>query len=255
MPKQEFELRAGNARFKFMELVTTSNGVYLIFPIPEMKMHLSFHYPNELHDTFGAFLRVPGIKRSYTLDLDEDILTVNNLLRRLDSFNSVIESGYGRSLDDSDVMVLPDSLFNSFSESNRRNYTDMSNFMIWDWRFAKADQLPELVSRTSPTIAGVSLDRENTAILFDRDEGAFQLSLDEFTQAFNLDLFGSSFQRSLEDALDEIEARRPDVIERATPTEFINEIQKNVCECWHCKINKLISARAYLYSFLKFVWV
>jgi len=237
MPKREFGLRAGNTRFKFIELVTTANGVYLIFPIPEMKMHLSFHYPNEQHDTFGAFLRVPGIKRSYTLDLDEDILTVNNLLRRLDSFNAVIESGYSRSLDDSDVMVLPDSLLDSFSESSRRNYIDMSNFMIWDWRFTKADQLPELVSRASPTIAGVSLERENTAILFDRDEGAFQLSLDEFTQAFNFDLFGSSFQRSLEDALDEIEARRPDVLKRATPTEFINEIQKMFANAGAVKIN------------------
>jgi len=226
MPKQEFGLKAGNARFKFMELVTTAHGVYLILPIPEMKMHLSFHYPNEHHDSFGAFLRVPGIKRSYTLDLDEDVLTLNNLLRMVDSFSAAFESGYSRSLDDSDVMILPDSLLNSFSGSGREIYIDMSNFMVWDWRVARADQLPELVSRTSPTIAGVSLEREKTAIIFDRDEGIFQLSLDELTQAFNFDLFGSSFQSSLEDAFDEIKAKRPDVLEKATPTEFINEIQK-----------------------------
>ena len=171
---------------------------------------------------------VPGIKRDYTLELDEDILSVNNLLRRMDSFNAAIENGFDIHLDDSDVMVLPDSMLNSFTESGRRNYIDISNFMAWDWRIARSDQLPELVSRTTPTVAGLSLETENTAIVFNREVGAFQLSLDDWTQVFNFNLFGSSFQRSLEDAFDEIKAKRPDVLEKATPTEFINEIKKMV---------------------------
>jgi len=227
MPSQEFGLQAGNARFKFMEIVTTAHGVYLIFPIPEMQMHMSFHYPNEDHPNFGAFLRVPGLDNlSYTLELDEDILTVNNLLSKIESFGTIFEAGYSRATDDTDVMLLPDTLLNSFSGSGRKNYFDMSNFMAWDWRIEKADQLPELVSRTTPTVAGLSLDKKNTAIVFDREVGAFQLSLDDLTQAFDFNLLGSSFQRSLGDALDEITLRRPDVLEKATPTEFIDEIQR-----------------------------
>lgn len=226
MPRQEFGIKAGNAQFKFMELVSTANGVYLAFPIPEIGLHFSLHYPNEHHDNFGAFIRVPGLKLSYTLELDEDILTLNNLLRLVDSFGTVIESGYNRSLDDSEIVILPDSLLNGFSVSGRKNYFDMSNIMFGEWRVARADQLPELVTKTSPTIAGLILEKENTAILFDRDEGAFQLSIDELTQGFNFDLFGNSFQRSLSDAFEQIEVRRPDVIEKATPTELINEIKK-----------------------------
>ena len=30
MPKHEIGIQAGNARYKFMELVTTANGVYMI---------------------------------------------------------------------------------------------------------------------------------------------------------------------------------------------------------------------------------
>lgn len=226
MPKQEFGVQAGNARFKFMEIVTTANGVYLIFPIPEMKMHLSLHYPNEKHPNFGAFLRVPGLDNlSYTLELDEDILTVNNLLSKIESFGTLFEAGY-RAMDDTDVMLLPDPLLNSFSGSGRKNYFDMSNYMVWDWRIEKTDQLPELVSRTSPTVVGLSLETENTAIIFDREVGAFQLSLDDWTQVFDFNLLGISFQRSLEDALEEITAKRPDVLEKATPTDFIDEIQK-----------------------------
>ena len=226
MPKQEFGIQAGNVRFKFMELVNTANGVYLIFPIPEMKMHLSLHYPNEQYDHFGVFLRVPGLNLSYTLELDEDILTLNNLLRMVDSFSTAIESGYDIPLDDSDVMVLPNSLLNGFSVSGRRNYFDMSNLMFGEWRVTKVDHLPELVSRTSPTIAGVSLEKKNTAILYDRDDGVFQLCLDELTQGFNFNLFGNSFHSSLSDAFEQIEEKRPDVLERATPVDLIYEIKK-----------------------------
>jgi len=230
MPKQEFGLQAGNARFKFMEIVTTAHGIYLIFPIPEMQMRLSLKYPNEKYPHFGAFLRVPGIKRDYTLELDEDILTANNLLKKIESFGTLYESGYSRALDDSEGMVLPDSLLNSYSGSGRKTYVDMSNFKVWEWSIARADQLPELVSRTSPTVAGVSLERENTAIIFDRDEGAFHFSFDEWMQAFDFKLFGSSFERSLVDAFEEIEAKRPDVLEKATPTDLIVEIQRMLAE-------------------------
>ena len=226
MPSQEFGLQAGNARFKFMEIVTTAHGVYMIFPIPEMQMRLSVKYPNEKYPHFGAFLRVPGIKRDYTLEIDEDILSVNNLLSKIESFGTLIEAGYSRAIDDSDVLVLPETFLNNIAGSSRRTYIDMSNFMLWNWRVARADQLPELVTRTSPTVAGISLDRKNTAVIYDRDDGAFQLSLDELTQAFNFNLFGRSFKSSLADAFDEIESRRPDVFERATPTEFIEEIKK-----------------------------
>jgi len=226
MPKQEFGLQAGNARLKFMELVTTANGVYLIIPIPEMRMHLSLHYPNEKYSHFGAFLRVPGIDRNYTLELDEDILSVNNLLRKIESFGTLFEAGYSRALDDSEVMILPDSILNSFSGSSKRVYMDISSFLDWEWRIARAVGLSELVSRSSPTVAGISLEKENTAIIYDRDYGAFQFSLDEWMQTFDFGLFGNSFQNSITDALDEIEARRPDVLEKATPTEFIKEIQR-----------------------------
>ena len=123
-------------------------------------------------------------------------------------------------------MLLPDPLLNNFSGSGRKNYFDMSNFMAWDWRIEKADQLPELVSSNTPTVAGLSLETENTAIVFDREVGAFQLSLDAWTQVFDFNFLGSSFQRSLEDALEEITAKRPDVLEKVTPTDFIEEIQK-----------------------------
>ena len=220
MPRQEFGIKAGNVRFKFMELVTNANGIYLGFPIPEIGMHLSLHYPNDKHPNFGAFLRVPGINKSYTLELDEDILTINNLLKKIESFGTLFESGYTRALDDSEVMVLPDNLLNSYSGSSRKTYVDMSNFKVWKWSRARADQLLELVSRTSPTVAGLSLERENTAIIFDREEGAFQFSIDEWMQAFDFKLLGDSFQSSLVDALDEIEAKRPDVLKKATPTDL-----------------------------------
>lgn len=226
MPTQEFGLKAGNASFKFMELVTTAHGVYWIFPIPEMQMRLSFKYPNEKYPHFGAFLRVPGIDRNYTLELDEDILTVNNLLKKIESFGTLFEAGYSSYSGDSEVMVIPDSFLNSFSDSGKHVYMDISNFMDWEWRITRAEQLSELVSKSSPTVAGISLEKDKTAILYDHDEGAFQFSVDEWMQAFNFDLFGSSFQSSLEDAFDEIKAKRPDVLEKATPTEFINEIQK-----------------------------
>jgi len=227
MPSQEFGLQAGIARFKFMEIVTTANGVYLIFPIPEMQMHMSFHYPNEEHPNFGAFLRVPGLDNlSYTLELDEDILTVNNLLSKIESFGTIFEAGYSRPLDDSEVMVIPDSFLNSFSSSRKHAYMDMSNFMNWEWRITEANKLSELVSRTSPTVAGISLKNENTAILYDHEEGAFQLSMDDLMQTFDFNILGNSFQRSIAEAFDEIEARRPDVLEKATPTEFIDEIQR-----------------------------
>lgn len=226
MPSQEFGLQAGNARFKFMEIVTTAHGVYMIFPIPEMQMRLSVKYPNEKYPHFGAFLRVPGIKRDYTLELDEDILSVNNLLSKIDSFGTLFEAGYSRILDDSDVLVLPDPLLNSFTGSRKKVYVDMSNFMPWNWRVTRAEELPALVSRSSPTVVGVSPERENMVIIYDHDEGAFQFSIDELKQVFDFNLFGSSFQSSLVDALDEIESRRPDVLERAMPTEFIDEITK-----------------------------
>ena len=226
MPSQEFGLQAGNARFKFMEIVTTAHGVYMIFPIPEMQMRLSVKYPNEKYPHFGAFLRVPGMKRDYTLELDEDILSVNNLLSKIESFGTLFEAGYSRALDDSDVMVLPDPLLNSYTGSSKHVYMDMSNFMGWEWRVTRLEELPALVSRSSPTVVGVSLERENTALIYDHDEGAFQFSIDELKQVFDFNLFGSSFQNSLADAFDEIESRRPDVLERAMPTEFIDEIKK-----------------------------
>ncbi|MCB2141282.1 hypothetical protein KQH27_01080 [bacterium] len=225
MPSQEFGVQVGNARFKFAELVSTANGVYWIFPIPEMQMHLSFHYPNEHYDTFGAFLRVPGLDLNYKLELDEDILTVNNLLKYVESFGTIIGNGYLRELDDSEVMVLPSEMINGFSREGRKNYFDLSAFLSTDWRITEADRLPDLVSRSKPTVVGVSLSRKNTAIMYDREFGSYQLSLDELTQAFHLDLLGESFSRSLSDALEEIETRRPDVLEKATPNELIEEIK------------------------------
>ena len=49
-------------------------------------------------------------------------------------------------------------------------------------------------------------------------------------QAFDFKLFGSSFERSLVDAFEEIEAKRPDVLEKATPTDLIVEIQRMLAE-------------------------
>ena len=226
MPSQEYGIQAGNARFKFMELVNTANGVYLIFPIPEMQMHLSFHYPNERHESFGAFLRVPGLKLSYTLDLDEDILTVNNLLKYVESFGTIVESGYLRELDNTEVLVLPQSMINGFSSSGRKHYFDLSTLLTTDWQVTSAERLPDLVTRSSPTVVGASLDRKNTAIMYDRDVGSYELSLDELTQSFNLNIFGDSFSSSLSDALENIETRKPDVLEKATPTELIDEIKR-----------------------------
>ena len=102
----------------------------------------------------------------------------------------------------------------------------MSNFVFGDWRVTNAYRLPEMVTRSNPTVAGLSLEKENTAIIFDRDEGVFQLSLEELTQVLNFDLFGSSFQSSLNDAFEQIESRHPDIMKRATPINFINEMQK-----------------------------
>ena len=45
---------------------------------------------------------------------------------------------------------------------------------------------------------------------------------------FDFNLLGNSFQRSLEDALEEITAKRPDVLEKATPTDFIHEIKRMI---------------------------
>ena len=225
MPSQEYGVKAGNARFKFAELVSTANGVYWIFPIPEMRIHLSFHYPNEYHETFGAFLRVPGLDLSYRLELDEDILTVNNLLKYVESYGTIIGNGYLRELDDSEVMVLPSEMINGFSKEGRKNYFDISALLSTEWQITEAERLPDLISRSTPTVVGVSLSRNNTAVMYDREFGSYQLSLDKFTQAFNLDLFGESFRGSLSDALEEIETRRPDVLEKATPNDLIEEIK------------------------------
>ena len=61
------------------------------------------------------------------------------------------------------MLVLPDSLLNSYSSSSKHVHMDISNFLDWEWRITRAEELSELVSRSSPTIAGVSLERENTA--------------------------------------------------------------------------------------------
>ena len=226
MPKREFGIKAGNARFKFIELVNTANGIYVIFPIPGMRMHLSIHYPNEKHDDFGAFLRVPGLELSYTLELDKDVFTLNNLLRMENSFSTSIERGCNGELDDSNVMVFPDSLLNEFSYSGRKHYLDLSKFTFGNWRIINADRLPELVSRSSPTVVGISLEKKNTAIIFDRNDGVFQSSLPDLTQGLNLNIFGGSLQSSLHDAFDEIETRRPGILDKLAPTDLINEMQK-----------------------------
>ena len=230
MPRQEYGIQAGNARFKFIELVNTANGIYMIFPIPEMQMHFSFHYPNKDHPNFSAFLRVPGIRKSYTLDLDADVLTLNNLLKMVDTFSTIVDSGYLRTLDDSEILVLPESMINGFKGSGRRNYFDISTLLTPNWKITETDRLPEMVTRESPTVVGASLERKNTAILYDRELGAYQLSLDELLQAFRFDLFGDSFNSSLCDAFDEIKSKRPDVLEKATPNKFIDEIKRMFAE-------------------------
>ena len=230
MPRQEYGIQAGNARFKFIELVNTANGIYMIFPLPEMRMHLSFHYPNKDHPNFGAFLRVPGIRKSYTLELDRDVLTLNNLLKMLDTFGTVVDSGYLRTLDDSEILVLPESMINGFTGSGRRNYFDISTLLKPDWQITETDRLPELVTRDSPTVIGVSLNRKNTAILYDRELGAYHISLDEMFQTFNFGMFGDSFNSSLSDAFEEIEKKRPDILVKVTPTKFIDEMKRIFAE-------------------------
>lgn len=117
MPKQEYGLQVGNARFKFTEIVSTANGVYISFPIPEIGMHLSLHYPNKEHPNFGAYLRVPGLDSSYTLDLDQDLFSENHLLEIVDSFTDEVENGFLETLDESEILVLPESIINGFSDS------------------------------------------------------------------------------------------------------------------------------------------
>ena len=226
MPRQEFGIQAGAARFKFIEIVNTSNGVYMIFPIPEMCMHLSLHYPNETHNSFGAFLRVPGLKLSYTLELDEDILTLNNLLKVYDCFSASVERGYNVLLDDSEVVIVPESFLASFMGSGRKNYFDVSNLMLGGWNVSEAERLPDMVTKSSPTVVGISLDEKNTAIIVDHDEGTFKISFDELIKEIYLDSFWNSFQTSIKDAFEQIEIRRPDVLAKATPTDLINELQK-----------------------------
>jgi len=86
------------------------------------------------------------------------------------------------------------------------------------------------VTKKSPTVVGISLAKENTAIMYDRELGAYQLSLDELRQTLKFDLFGDSFQRSLSGAFEEIKAKRPDVLEKANPTNFIDEIKRIFAE-------------------------
>ncbi|MHA1409303.1 MAG: hypothetical protein ACTSQY_03105 [Candidatus Odinarchaeia archaeon] len=164
MPRQEYGIQVSNARFKFVELVNTANGIYMGFPIPEMGMHLTLHYPNEEHPNFGAFLRVPSIRRSYTLELDEDVLTLNNLLKMIDSFSTFVDSGCLHRLDDSEILVLPESMIKGFTASGRRNYFDLSVLLSPDWQITETDRLPEMVTKDSPTVVGISLERENTLI-------------------------------------------------------------------------------------------
>lgn len=226
MPKQEYGIQAGNARFKFVELVNTANGVYVVFPIPEMRMHLSLHYPNKDHPNFGAFLRVPGVRKSYTLELDEKIFSMNHLLKMFDSLGTIVENGYIRSLDDSEVLVLPQSMIDGFTNTGRKRYFDISTLLSPDWRIVEADKLPEMVSKDTPTVMGASFTRKNTAIMYDRKYGAFQLSMDDLVQTLKFDLFGDSFKRSVSDALEEIRVKRPDVLEKTTPIDFIEEIKR-----------------------------
>lgn len=90
----------------------------------------------------------------------------------------------------------------------------------------QADRLAELVTRDLPTVVGLSLARKNTIVLFDRDVGPFQFSLDNLSQTLRFDLFGSSFQRSLSEAFEEIGIRRPGTLEKMKSSKFIEEWQR-----------------------------
>ena len=71
-------------------------------------------------------------------------------------------------------------------------------------------------------------------ILFDKKWGARKYTYDMkfigFLRArmktYNFEMLEDSYNRSLSDAFEEIETKRPDVLEKATPTKFNGEIKR-----------------------------
>lgn len=227
MPTQEFGIQVGSLRVKYVKIVETSQGIYIIFPIPELSVYLSLHYPNERYSHFGAFVRVPGLDLSYPLDLQHNFLEADYLLGLAADLNDIFYQGYNVDLDDTSVIVLPQSVLDPLMFSRKKNYIDLVKLLGTSWTITEADKMPELLDANTPVRVGLGMDDDNAvAYIVDRDDGVLRLYLDDILKLMPMDLIGDSIPDVIIKAFEEIQIRRPELIERWMTRNYGCELKR-----------------------------
>jgi len=219
MPEKEYGFTVGKSLMKLFKTNETRGGYYMIFRVPTIPVYISMHPPQDKYTEYHAHVKV-GNEKEYDLNLNQDIFDEDYLRNWVYSYTDFLEQSYEPYLDDSRFLIVPSSVIDSLSEPRRKFNVDLGSLVNASWKVIEAEKIPDIISSSKSTVAGISLDGNNSVLVADRKDGMALFSLDKLQQAISIDPFAGTLQPNLSRAFQYVQLKHPEALERWIPPTF-----------------------------------
>lgn len=231
--KSEFGVSVADNYWQIVKIVDKPSGMYVIFTIPKVGLHISFHPPNLANPNFH--LHVKSAKFGIEEDIDTDFLSDFSSTQWVDEFLQVFR--IQPTIDDQRIMVLPPNLFASgspcFQFGDAKSIINLDNLLNGTFYLTQGRNLPKLQRHLAETNVIDNYD----SLVVAGESGRGYLTLDskhvlEFEANSLLKKFSLGFDAEifapLKKTFEMVAKRCPNALQEWVPPNFSDNIQSTL---------------------------